>query len=91
VPILPAVFIRTQEFVMSDSSPLDRRHANGRFAKGNPGGLGRPRKPVAAIAVKARLSPFPAPMNKQKVTSFQRLVRAAVSPSQINGENGRKR
>jgi hypothetical protein len=35
---------------MSDLSPPDLRRANGRFAKGNPGGPGRPRNPVSAIA-----------------------------------------
>jgi hypothetical protein len=35
---------------MSDLSSPDLRQANGRFAKGNPGGPGRPRNPVSAIA-----------------------------------------
>lgn len=33
---------------MSDTSEI--RHANGRFAKGNPGGPGRPRNPVSSAA-----------------------------------------
>ena len=32
-------------------SESDIRHTNGRFAKGNPGGPGRPRNPVGAAAV----------------------------------------
>ena len=35
---------------MSESSPPDLRQANGRFAKGNPGGPGRPRNPVSTMA-----------------------------------------
>jgi len=35
---------------MSESSPTDLRQANGRFAKGNPGGPGRPRNPVSTMA-----------------------------------------
>ena len=35
---------------MSESSPNDFRQANGQFAKGNPGGPGRPRNPVTATA-----------------------------------------
>jgi hypothetical protein len=35
---------------MSEQSPDDIRHANGRFAKGNPGGPGRPRNPVITTA-----------------------------------------
>jgi len=35
---------------MSDQSS-DFRHTNGRFTKGRPGGPGRPRKPVSAVAV----------------------------------------
>src|SRR5688572_12294956 len=34
---------------MSECSS-DSRHGNGRFAKGNPGGPGRPRNPVSAMA-----------------------------------------
>ena len=35
---------------MSDHSSFDAREANGRFAKGNPGGPGRPRNPLSAVA-----------------------------------------
>ena len=35
---------------MSESSSADLRQANGRFAKGNPGGPGRPRNPVSTMA-----------------------------------------
>ena len=35
---------------MSESSPTDLRRANGRFAKGHPGGPGRPRNPVSTMA-----------------------------------------
>ena len=35
---------------MSESSPNDFRQANGQFAKGNPGGPGRPRNPVSTLA-----------------------------------------
>ena len=35
---------------MSDPSSSDTREANGRFAKGNPGGPGRPRNPLSAVA-----------------------------------------
>ena len=35
---------------MSESSPNDLRQANGQFAKGNPGGPGRPRNRVTAMA-----------------------------------------
>jgi hypothetical protein len=35
---------------MSDPSSVDSREANGRFAKGNPGGPGRPRNPLSAVA-----------------------------------------
>jgi hypothetical protein len=35
---------------MSDPSSFDSRQANGRFAKGNPGGPGRPRHPVSTVA-----------------------------------------
>src|SRR6476469_4886413 len=38
-----------QELHMSDSS-ADFRHADGRFAKGHPGGPGRPRNPVSTAA-----------------------------------------
>src|SRR5437016_1642162 len=41
---------RMQEFPMSESSPTDLRQANGRFAKGHPGGPGRPRNPVSTMA-----------------------------------------
>ena len=32
-------------------SESDIRHTNGRFARGNPGGPGRPRNPVSSAAV----------------------------------------
>ena len=35
---------------MSDRSSFDTREANGRFARGNPGGPGRPRNPLSAVA-----------------------------------------
>jgi len=35
---------------MSESSPNDTRQANGQFARGNPGGPGRPRNPITAKA-----------------------------------------
>src|SRR3954467_8797567 len=35
---------------MSESSSPDARLASGRFAKGNPGGPGRPRNPVRTMA-----------------------------------------
>src|SRR4051812_24293509 len=40
-----------QEFAMSDTaSSRGLREPNGHFAKGNPGGPGRPRKPVCVLA-----------------------------------------
>jgi len=35
---------------VSDPSSNDIRQANGRFAKGNPGGPGRSRNPVSTVA-----------------------------------------
>ena len=35
---------------MSDPSSFESRQANGRFARGNPGGPGRPRNPVSTMA-----------------------------------------
>jgi len=35
---------------MSDPSSFESRQANGRFARGNPGGPGRPRNPVSTVA-----------------------------------------
>jgi hypothetical protein len=80
-----------QESVMSDASPTRIRRANGRFAKGNPGGPGRPRKVPDAATVSRRLAPFSPPDSGRKISWLQRLVRAAVFPLHKNGENGRKR
>jgi hypothetical protein len=40
---IPVLRIAYREFTMSDDSFTDFRQADGRFAKGNPGGPGRPR------------------------------------------------
>src|SRR3954470_6135960 len=39
-----------QESTMSHPSSSDARLTSGRFAKGNPGGPGRPRNPVSTMA-----------------------------------------
>jgi hypothetical protein len=88
VRILPAILVRIAGVRHAKSSPTSFRRANGRFATGNPGGPGRPRKLPERPG---RLAPFSPADSGRNISWLQRLVRAAVSPLHKNGENGRKR